>query len=356
MIRAPSRTGSAAACSGQAWISARRPRPASGVSLCNCARRCGGGARLSHSSITRTTFPVESAALPGRRVARASLAPRNCRCLLELRQAKSTDGDTAACRRYERQAQHVDYSSSFVGRKYRCQFSISGARHLQGLLGDSQVMAGAPSSRHTRSLVLPDSQFTYKKRPIRPKETTRRVRHTATSSHSVPRARRRRRLQDGCPWRRPLGATIGNIHDRVFVLSTVAPSCTGVHDAARPRFGQLRPSWKTIAHLVIHFNNPNTPAPRPPIKPLAACKTLAQPGACCSPEHYIARTRTHRHAWPPTTSVKSEALRASQVEYHAAISTTLLPSHHKSSTHRTCTTLDAPEDDVGGANPPNAAE
>ncbi len=26
------------------------------------------------------------------------------------------------------------------------------------------------------------------------------------------------------------------------------------------------PSWKTIAHLVIHFNNPNTPAPRPPIK------------------------------------------------------------------------------------------
>ncbi len=37
------------------------------------------------------------------------------------------------------------------------------------------------------------------------------------------------------------------------------------------------PSWKTIAHLVIHFNNPNTPTPRPPIKPqLAVCKTLAQ--------------------------------------------------------------------------------
>ena len=73
LIRAPSRTGSAAACSGQAWISARRPRPAVGVvSLCNCARRRGGGARLSHSSITRTTFPVESAVLAGRRVARAS--------------------------------------------------------------------------------------------------------------------------------------------------------------------------------------------------------------------------------------------------------------------------------------------
>ena len=42
--------------------------------------------------------------------------------------------------------------------------------------------------RHTRSLVLPDSQLTYKKRPIRPKETTRRVLHAATPSPSVPRA------------------------------------------------------------------------------------------------------------------------------------------------------------------------
>ena len=117
--------------------------------------------------------------------------------------------------------------------------SISGARHLaRTALGDSQVMpAGAPSSRHTRSLVLPDSQFTYKKRPIRPKETTRRVRHTATSSHSVPRVRRRRRLQDGCPWRRPLGATIGNIHDRVFVLSTVAHS---IHWSSRRGPSALR--------------------------------------------------------------------------------------------------------------------
>jgi hypothetical protein len=97
--------------------------------------------------------------------------------------------------------------------------------------------AGGLHHRGTRSLDIPDSQFTYKKRPIRPKETTRRVRHTATSSHSVPRARRRRRLQDGCPWRRPLGATIGNIHDRVFVLSTVAHS---IHWSSRRGPSALR--------------------------------------------------------------------------------------------------------------------
>ena len=46
----------------------------------------------------------------------------------------------------------------------------------------------AELQRRTRSLVLPDSQLTCKKRPIRPKETTRRVRHAATPSPSVPRA------------------------------------------------------------------------------------------------------------------------------------------------------------------------
>ena len=285
------------------------------MSLFATVQGVAAAARGSAILLSRTTFPVESAALPGRRVARASLAPRNCRCLIELRQAKSTDGDTAACRRYEGQAQHVDYSSSFVGRKYRCQFSISSARHLQGLLGSQVMPAGAPSSRHTRSLVLPDSQLTYKKRTIRPKETTRRVRHTATPSHlRVPRVRQRRRLQDGCPWRRPPRQRHYWQHPRPhFTLLRSRLQCTGVHDAAPVRASVSSvPSWKTIAHLVIHFNNPNTPAPRPPIKPLAACKTLAQPGACCSPEH-IARTRTHRHAWPPTTSVKSEALRTSQV-------------------------------------------
>ena len=104
------------------------------------------------------------------------------------------------------------------------------------LLGDSQVMpAGAPSSRHTRSLVLPDSQFTYKKRPIRPKETTRRVRHTATSSHSVPRARRRRRLQDGCPWRRPPRQRHYWQHPRPCAhASRSRAQFTGVHHGAAP--------------------------------------------------------------------------------------------------------------------------
>ena len=197
-------------------------------------------ARGSAILLSRTTFPVESAALPGRRVARASLAPRNCRCLIELRQAKSTDGDTGACRRNEGQAQHAELSSSCVGRLYLPQsLDIWRQTPCKDLLGrqPGHMPAGAPSSRHTRSLVLPDSQFTYKKRPIRPKETTRRVRHTATSSHSVPRARRRRRLQDRCPWRRPLGATIGNIHDRVFVLSTVAHS---IHWSSRRGPSALR--------------------------------------------------------------------------------------------------------------------
>ena len=129
---------------------------------------------------------------------------------------------------------------------YRCQsLDIWRQTPCKDLLG-RQPGHAAELQRHTRSLVLPDSQRTYKKRPIRPKETTRRVRHTATSSHSVPRARRRRRLQDRCPWRRPLGATIGNIHDRVFVLSTVAPSMHwSSRRGARPRFGQLfvLPSW-----------------------------------------------------------------------------------------------------------------
>ena len=153
VIRAPSRTGSAAACSGQAWIAARRPRPAVGVvSLCNCARRCGGGARLSHSSITRMTLPVEHAALPGRRVARASLKPRNCRCLLELRQAKSTYGDTAACRRHEGQAQHVDHSSSCVGRLV----PVSEPRYLapdtlQGLAGETARSCGGAPEAHAQS-------------------------------------------------------------------------------------------------------------------------------------------------------------------------------------------------------------
>ena len=149
--------------------------------------------------------------------------------------------------------------------------SISGARHLaRTALGDSQVMpAGAPSSRHTRSLVLPDSQFTYKKRPIRPKETTRRVRHTATSSHSVPRVRRRRRLQDGCPWRRPPRQRHYWQHPRPRVCAFDGRAFNSLEFTTRPVRASVSsvPSWKTIAHLVIHCNSPNTPAPRPPIKP-----------------------------------------------------------------------------------------
>ena len=203
---------------------------------------------------------MKHAALPGRRVARASLKPRNCRCLLELRQAKSTDGDTAACRRHEGQAEHVDYSSSSVGRLV----PMSEPRYLapdtlQGLLGrTARSCRRELQHRGTRSLVLPDSQLTCKKRPIRATETTRRVRHTATPSHlRVPRTRQRRRLQDRCPWRRPLGATIGNIQGRVLRFFGRA-LCTGVHGAApvRVSVSSSPPPGNPIAHLVIHANIP----------------------------------------------------------------------------------------------------
>ena len=95
----------------------------------------------------------------------------------------------------------------------RCQsLGIWRQTPCKDLLG-RQPGHAAELQRHTRSLVLPDSQHT-----IRPKETTRRVRHTATPSPSVPRTAARRRLQDRSPWRRPLGATIGNVHDRVRTL------------------------------------------------------------------------------------------------------------------------------------------
>ena len=168
--------------------------------------------------------------------------------------------------------------------------------------------------RGTRA-VWPDSQFTYKKRPIRPKETTRRVRHTATPSPSVPRALAATALARPLPLATPSRSHNWQ-HPRPRVCAFDGRAFNSLEFTTRPVRASVSsvPSWKTIAHLVIHFNNPNTPAPRPPIKPqLAACKTLAQQvQGCCSPEHYIARTRTLRHAWPPTTSVKSEALRASQ--------------------------------------------
>ena len=206
--------------------------------------------------------------------------------------------------------------------------SISGARHLaRTALGDSQVMpAGAPSSRHTRSLVLPDSQLTHKKRPIRPKETTRRVRHTATPSHlRVPARAAATALARRLPLATPSSAA------PVLATSTTAClcfrrsrlQCTGVHDAA-PVCASVSsvPSWKTIAHLVIHFNNPNTPTPRPPIKPLlAACKTLAQQAqgplrGVLQPERYILlgrRTHTSVTRGTQLDFGRIRALRTSQV-------------------------------------------
>ena len=116
----------------------------------------------------------------------------------------------------------------------RCQsLDIWRQTPCKDLLG-RQPGHAAELQRHTRSLVLPDSQRTYKKRPMRPKETTRRVRHAATPSPSVPRTAARRRLQDRSPWRRPLGATMGNIQDRVRRLRGRVPSSPESTTARRP--------------------------------------------------------------------------------------------------------------------------
>ena len=131
---------------------------------------------------------------------------------------------------------------------YRCQsLDIWRQTPCKDLLG-RQPGHAAELLWHTRSLVLPDSQRTYKKRPTRPKGTTRRVRHTATPSSSVPRAARRRRLQDGCPWRRPLGASMGNIHDRARTLRGRVPNSPESTTALRPsafRSALVLPSRKS---------------------------------------------------------------------------------------------------------------
>ena len=123
-------------------------------------------------------------------------------------------------------------------------------------------------AEHTRSLVLPDSQFTYKKRPIRPKETTRRVRHTATPSPSVPRALAATALARPLPLATPSRSHNWQ-HPRPRVCAFDGRAFNSLEFTTRPVRASVSsvPSWKTIAHLVIHCNSPNTPAPRPPIKP-----------------------------------------------------------------------------------------
>jgi len=190
VIRAPSRTGSAAACSGQAWIAARRPRPAVGVvSLCNCARRCGGGARLRDAFIARMTLPAEarSAARPLRRARIVQAAKNSAVCSSCGRQKARMGTLLPADATRDKRSMLITQVAALEG-WYRCQsLDIWRQTPCKDLLG-RQPGHAAELQRHTRSLVLPDSQRTYKKRPIRPKETTRRVRHTATPSPSVPRA------------------------------------------------------------------------------------------------------------------------------------------------------------------------
>ena len=141
---------------------------------------------------------------------------------------------------------------------------------------------GVSCSCQTAVETLPTGRLVHRRTTT--KKGTPRVRHTATPSPRLPSARRRRRLQDGCPWRRPPRQRHNWQHSRPRVCAFDGRAFNSLEFTTR-RLSALRsapslysvPSWKTIAHLVIHFNNPNTPTPRPPIKPqLAVCKTLAQ--------------------------------------------------------------------------------
>ena len=197
LIRAPSRTGSAAACSGQAWISARRPRPAVGVvSLRNCARRrrrrragvsspCsgagrrGGGARLSDAFIARMTLPAEkcSATRPPRRARIAQCRKTVCS---SCGRQKARMGTLLPADATRDKRSMLSTPVALLEGWCRCQsLDIWRQTPCKDLLG-RQPGHAEELQRRTRSLVLPDSQLTYKKRPIRPrKQPTRPARRDA---------------------------------------------------------------------------------------------------------------------------------------------------------------------------------
>ena len=216
LIRAPSRTGSAAACSGQAWIAARRPRPAVGVvSLCNRARRRGGSARLTASRAHRSRRKNSAVCSScGRQKARMGTllpadATRDKRSML-ITQVAALEG---WCR----------CQSLGIWRQTPCK----------DLLG-RQPGHAAELQRRTRSLVLPDSQLTYKKRPMRPKETT----DASGTPRRRPTCASRACGSDGACKTAALGdalhVMIGNIHDRVRTLRGRVPNSLESTTARRP--------------------------------------------------------------------------------------------------------------------------
>ena len=149
----------------------------------------------------------------------------------------------------------------------RCQsLDIWRQTPCKDLLG-RQPGHAAELQRHTRSLVLPDSQLTYKKRPIRPKERTRRVRHAATPSPSVPRAAATTLA------RRPLAtpssaAPLLATSKTAFYASSVARSMHwSSRRGARPRFGQLRPLLENNCAPCYTFQQPQYTRSSAAIKP-----------------------------------------------------------------------------------------
>ena len=152
-------------------------------------------------------------------------------------------------------------------------------------------------------------------------------RNTTRPAHRDAVSQRPARGGDGACKTAALGdalhVMIGNIHDRVRTLRGRVPDSPESTTARRP--SALRsapsPSWKIIAHLVIHFNKPNKPAPRPPIKPqLAARKTLAQQaGQCCSPERGPQLHRSIRSA----AKISSLISALKSYQHHEALGSTL---------------------------------
>ena len=226
------------------------------------------------------TLPVEHAALAGRRVARASLKPQNRRCLRELRQAKRRDGDTAACRRNEGQAQHVDYSSSCFLRLV----PASAPRYLapdalQGLAWETA--GGAPSSSSCLGESGPARMLNAQRRNHE-RDTTRPA-HRDAVSQTPERA-----AATALARRLPL-ATPSSIpcHDWQHPRPCAHASRSRAHSpesprrGARPRFDQLRPLLENQLRNLLYIPTHPILPPRPTkgSNPLAACKTLASPAA-----------------------------------------------------------------------------
>ena len=232
---------------GQAWRSARRPRPAPRVFVAVLGR--DGAARAPRSGdsfITRMTLPVEHAALAGRRVARAPERRKTGAVCAWRAAGQRRDGDTAACRRNEGQAQHVDYSSSCVGRLVPASAPRVWRQTLcKDLLGRQpaelhhELVSAQGESGPARMLNAQRGDDGKEQPGAHPAQ-----------SHARPTSRRAAATACTCGCTTALGdALLRHVHWQhprpCYASRSRAHSPESPARGARPRFDQLRPSRKT---------------------------------------------------------------------------------------------------------------